>query len=429
VFMQAITITLAYGLIVGWCWRLAGNARWAIVATLLAAAIGYGNWNVRPQTFSILLFVVFLIILMRYRHGHWMGIWLLPFLMALWVNLHGAFVLGFALTVLVLIGETIKRLICWRAAVLSWRAIGLLFAVAALLPLAILINPQGTLIYVYLQNYFAPYQNLIVEWMSTDIRTLLGMMYFGIAALVALVFLLHRKHTQSRPHPKVSGIDPTDILVYSVFFCLGVSAIRNQIWFGLVITPLIAANARGLHLSSPMHPGRILESRPRTRTPSPASSHPWINAFFAGLIILGMLVSLPWVKIYLPLTNAKRSVLSPSTPVAAVAFLQAQGWSYPVFNYASYGSYLTWNYPYTRLVFGDARTELYPAYVWADYFAITRARYDWEDLLNAWGIDLLMLDRAGQPLLIEAVEASSNWERRYEDETTIVFGRVSERAP
>jgi hypothetical protein len=96
-----------------------------------------------------------------------------------------------------------------------------------------------------------------------------------------------------------------------------------------------------------------------------------------------------------------------------------------------YGSYLvwTWGEPGARPVFVDGRIELYPAIVWDDYISITFARYNWEQRLDAWGVHTLMLDRVGQPLLIEAVEASSNWTRRYEDATTVIFRRIPGAIP
>jgi hypothetical protein len=92
-----------------------------------------------------------------------------------------------------------------------------------------------------------------------------------------------------------------------------------------------------------------------------------------------------------------------------------------------YGSYLVWamGKPDARPVFVDGRIELYPAVVWEDYLSVTFVRYNWGQRLDVWGVNTLMLDRAGQPLLIEAVESSPNWEERYEDGTTVVFVRVS----
>ena len=66
IFLHALAITAAYAALL-WVNRLAagGNLRWAALATL-AAAFASPNWNVRPQTLSILLFAVTLLLLERH---------------------------------------------------------------------------------------------------------------------------------------------------------------------------------------------------------------------------------------------------------------------------------------------------------------------------------------------------------------------------
>ncbi len=411
---QALAITSAYGLILALCWRISRHARLAALATLLAASVGYGNWNARPQTFSILLFAAFVVILSRYRRGDRAGIGLLPVLMAAWVNLHGAFVLGFALAALTLAGETAKRLARWQPEPLSWRAIGLLAAVTAALPLAMLVNPRGPLIYSYVQSLGTnpTVQGLIVEWQPTDIRTLEGLLFFGLAGLMALLFLLRGQQT-----------DPTDLLVYAAFLWLGLSALRHQIWFGLVAATLLAVYGPAAWATARIAwARRPALKRWLDRPARPAPARPRLNALLAGLILLGMIATLPWCKPFLPLTAAKQGVIAPGTPVQATAFLRASGQPVRLFHAMDYGSYLIWAWP-DAPVFADARIELYPEQLWKDYLAITYVRYDWEARLAAWEIDTLMLDRAGQPLLIQAAAASPDWERRYEDETTVIFCR------
>jgi hypothetical protein len=72
-------------------------------------------------------------------------------------------------------------------------------------------------------------------------------------------------------------------------------------------------------------------------------------------------------------------------------------------------------------VFIDTRIELYPPEQWEDYIALSRARYDWEEILERYGVDTLLLDRETQLPLTEAAMADSDWETLYEDERTVVF--------
>jgi hypothetical protein len=75
-------------------------------------------------------------------------------------------------------------------------------------------------------------------------------------------------------------------------------------------------------------------------------------------------------------------------------------------------------------VFLDTRIELYPEEQWMDYLALNRARYDWQALLDRYGIDTLLLRREGQQMLIEAGTAALGWERRYEDDQAVILQRV-----
>jgi hypothetical protein len=75
-------------------------------APTLLAAFGSPNWNIRPQTISILLFALTFYLIERdaarrasRRARLWQdpALWLLPPLFVLWANAHGGFVFGLAL--------------------------------------------------------------------------------------------------------------------------------------------------------------------------------------------------------------------------------------------------------------------------------------------------------------------------------------------
>jgi hypothetical protein len=50
--------------------------------------------SIRPQLFSVLFFAVFVVVMARADSGKRGGLWLLPFVMALWVNFHGGWIVG-----------------------------------------------------------------------------------------------------------------------------------------------------------------------------------------------------------------------------------------------------------------------------------------------------------------------------------------------
>jgi hypothetical protein len=136
-----------------------------------------------------------------------------------------------------------------------------------------------------------------------------------------------------------------------------------------------------------------------------------------------VLLSLPWLRPYVPMPRWRRPYLSSDTPVEAVAFLCDLPEPGRVFHTEGYGSYMIWACPEVP-VFADTRIELYPEEQWMDYLALGGARYDWQALLDRYGIDTLLLRREGQEKLIEAATAAPEWERLYEDDEAVILQRV-----
>jgi hypothetical protein len=94
IVVQALVLALAYGLLLRLCILRTGRIRACVAILLLVTMpLSFDNWTVRPQTYVFPLFAGFLTVLTGYRLGMARRLWLLPILMALWVNMHGSFVL------------------------------------------------------------------------------------------------------------------------------------------------------------------------------------------------------------------------------------------------------------------------------------------------------------------------------------------------
>src|SRR5207249_233280 len=107
VFFNAALLIAAYLPIYALCRTATSSLRTASVVGVLAVLGSIRN--VRPQVFSFLMCGFFYFVLARYRSGR-DRLWVLPGLMVLWVNLHGAFVLGMALIVVFAASEGFRRL-------------------------------------------------------------------------------------------------------------------------------------------------------------------------------------------------------------------------------------------------------------------------------------------------------------------------------
>ena len=144
---------------------------------------------------------------------------------------------------------------------------------------------------------------------------------------------------------------------------------------------------------------------------------------FVALILLMSVITLPWFKSALPLPSDKAGLISSETPVEATAFLLEQNPPGRIFNAMSFGSYLIWAaYPEYQ-VFADSRIELFSEKVWLDYFTISNAEPGWEEKLTSYGVNSLMLSVSDQEPLIEAVEATDDWQLLYRDQVAAIYVR------
>ncbi|MFC2029556.1 hypothetical protein ACFLWA_02370 [Chloroflexota bacterium] len=397
IFFHAAIITAAYGLSL-WVNQHAagGNLRWAALATMAAATLGIANWNVRPQTISFLFFALTLYAVERHAakrlDAKWL--WLLPPLFAVWANAHGGFVFGLALLGAYLLTEMLAWLRRQRPFPTRLLLVTLLSAGATLL------TPIGLGMADYVLGFVKHpvTRSLNMEFWPPTIRSLDGQIFFAYLAILVVLLVASRY----RPTPRQT--------VYLLLFgVLAVMSRRNTAWFGLVAAPTMAASlyhwTRHRHAAGKVRAGRI-----RTN--------------YAMLALVGVVafLSLPWFRPYLPLPEDRRAFLSPETPVEAVAYLRTLPSPRRVFHTEGSGSYMIWASPEVP-VFVDTRIELYSEEQWFDYLALSSARYDWQAILERYGVDTLLLDREQQEHLVKAATAAPGWERTYEDEEMVIIER------
>jgi hypothetical protein len=134
----------------------APDLRWILVAAVFAGTF-WRTHNVRPQLFSVLLFALLLICIRAADSGRQSRLWLVPPIAALWVNLHGGWILGLGIYGL------------WAAARLadtnaSSRERALPIFIGVLAAAATLINPWGPQMWAFLGDTVRPARADIEEW-------------------------------------------------------------------------------------------------------------------------------------------------------------------------------------------------------------------------------------------------------------------------
>ncbi|HWQ13681.1 MAG TPA: hypothetical protein VNL77_12830 [Roseiflexaceae bacterium] len=393
---QALVIALAYGLLLRLMLLRTGRVKLCVALLLLTTMpLSFDNWSVRPQSYVFPLFAGFLTVLTEHRLGRASRLWLLPPLMALWVNMHGSFVLGLALIGITFVGEALKSLRGGASAFSVQRSAFLLWG--ALTALATLLNPRGPGVLAYVSNLLGSNQvtQLVVEWAPPTVRDINGAIFFLFVIALAAVLAYARR----RP-------DLTDMLLAGAFLWLALGAMRNVVWFGFVATPLLAVQT-----------ATLLPPPPARR---PAGS-PTLNAALIGALALLLVIGSPWLKPAL-LPPAVGALLLDDTPVAAVRALKALPQRPArLFHAMGYGSYLIWAAP-EQPVFIDPRIELYPFAQWRDYINLGQAN-NVDQLLEKYAIDGALLSIREQRPLVDHLRRDARWTLHYEDEYSALFTR------
>lgn len=404
IFVRNGLALLAFGLVGLEARRRSGSWRLAALATALAAGMALNNLIVRPQIWSWLPFLAFYLLLTRYREGRLSPRWLfvLPPLMAFWVNAHGAFVLGPVLLGLIGLGVGVERLGGRRAGA---PPLGPLVGSGLLTGLALLLNPQGPRILGYVHRLLTdrPSQTLVVEWASPTPHGVANVLFY-LSILILILALAGSRHR----------LAPAEQILLLAFLWLAWSGQRYVIWFGMVAMPMLA------HLLAGWLP-------PWPWPPPPPRR---LNTGLAITLFLPVLAAQPWWVERLPLPEAywkqvwRGSPAGPlvgvETPVYAAEYLRAHPGG-RLFNEMGYGSYLIWALPGEK-VFVDPRVELYPYELWLDYLRISQAvRHP--ALLDHYGIDRVLLDKVLQPELARALAEDPGWEKEYEDARAQIWRR------
>lgn len=364
------------------CRELGGGARLASLLMLLAALAGSNNWAIRPQMFAYPLFGLALWLLLRWENGrrdH--ALWLLPLAALLWINLHGSFLLLFALLAAGLVaGKGDRRRL-------------LLVAVTCLL--ATFLNPRGPAEWL---NTLAAIGNPSSQGFSRewDPPALTGWQ-MGIFFGWLLLF------------PLLAGRSPVKLnrlhwLLFFGFGALALTGLRYVVWFTAVMAALSAA------LLAPL--AEKLEKRGSLRLPA-------INLALTLFLLLSPLALLPCIRDLW--WSAAPPAYSENTPIDAAEYLKGRP-DLPgeIWADLAFSSYLTYALP-ERPVWIHTRFETFPPEQWQDYLTVTSAAPGWEQILRRDGVHLLLLSKADQPNLIRVLLPRSDWQPVYEDEAAIFF--------
>ena len=364
----------------------------ALVLQLLVSEIAVRGWTLRPQLFATPLFALAVLILGdardRSRERDAQALrrpWVLPVLAALWANLHGSFPLLFVLLGTTAVasaldarsGERIRSALRWIPVTL-----GCFFAT--------LMNPRGIALYAYVAHLLGSGSLALArEWTPLLAGAVPFETIYTIVALAVVSALAVKRRARWG-----------DIVILAPFVLLDVRAVRNGIWLGLVLPPLMASWL------------------PRVEDASPSAR----RALFATLAAVAFAPALLWVKPQIFPAPYRSLFWLPRTPIAAVDFMRRDA-RHPARLYTSigFGSYVE-SVLDDVPVFIDSRFELYPA----DFVkrSIDQGGAPTGDaLLREYRFDAWLVDKHREAGLADELRARGDLMIRYEDDDAVYFRR------
>jgi len=402
---------------------LCGGA--AALAVALAFCAASDRIFTRPELFSWAILAAWLLALEQLRQGRLRWMALFPLLMALWVNLHGAWPAGLALSGLYCGAETFLALrrrpsaIHRRTLTALWGAFGLALA-------ATLANPYGALIWeVPFKLAQSPeVRASILEWQKPGWSDWLALRNVGMVALLMALILAPR------------ALKLRDWAVLLFFGALALTARRHIAVAMLVTAPLLAAllaaawavlcrcpaaNTEGADLEKSEISNQNSEFRNRSSLYS--SCLRGEHSISATLLVAAACLALVLLALGFRLERAGFGLKKRGYPIAAADFLARNRLDGNLFNSYSYGNYLLYALYPANHVFIDGRVDMYGSRVVKLYDAVRLAGPGWRELLAQYHITLCVLEisRTTDEKLLRALARDPAWALVFWDADSAVF--------
>ena len=405
---SAFLMAICFALLLRWTLRRGAPLMTTLVFVALAVVASTVHALARPHLVTWLFTLVCWYLLEEKRR-----IWFIPPMVLVWANVHGGFLVAFALMGLSLVGGLCNTLMSPRSdrAELAkgfWR----LGAVMATSFAASLVNPYGLglyrHIYEYLGDPFIRQHNL--EMQPLDLHSI-GAKAFALLLLLAGLVTVTR-YRQLRI---------AEALVLVFFVASALFSVRNVPLAAIVVTltvaPLLREGREGTDALGGNRVGWLREFSQRMEAmESRARGHVWAIVFVVLTIVVcgngGFLWGHPVIQAGF---NPERF------PLRAVEFLSQHPVKGPLFTNDAWGGYVIYReWPSLQVVIDD-RHDMYGSNYMRDYLKIVHGEKDWEERLNATGAHAVLMAKDGT--LARLLRGSSAWRMVYEDDQATVFAR------
>jgi hypothetical protein len=382
-----------------WLGRRIGNcSALGVFAMTLAAWAGSYRFLERASLVSDIAgaWVLALCCSESLRPSRWR--WLLPTILAVWVNLHPGVLVGLGFV-------AATALVQWK----QWRA---WVPVLGASLVAVCLHPDGPRPLVWavhgiLGGGFAAYRAATYEFMPTfaplyrDTAQVRGFVAL-LVAFVVLWLLGVRRRGRQRPLHELS------LVCFAAVAWLGLTAVRFLTTAAFAVPVLVVA----------ITPPAL---RPAGR--------PRLLAGLAAVVALALCLRVA-THGYRPLLGERHvgfGVAPSAAPEAAADFVAALDVPGHLFNEHGWGAYLAWRWDGKPQIFYHGYVLDVPLYV-NDYLGVNRSPADFDRVVQKYDLDVFFLEAQpasehSGPLLYQLLLTRPEWALVYWDDTSAVFLR------
>jgi hypothetical protein len=419
-----LTVWTTYLIYTRTFYLMSGRLILAAFGSLLTFFLFFGRHSIiRPEIFGGLCFSILLWLIIRgepwrsrsvvlsRRDGDtdggtpwllWIGI---PLLFLCWANGHGSFMIGLIVLGCHAVGRILE--VAWKErsplAIIQDKWVIRWVVMTELAFAATLLNPYGIDLLIE-SAMFSQNENLkdILEWYPLKLIDAEGIQL----ALVVLLWIgLYRASRQR--------VALTDLILLLVFATGMSMSIRIIAWFAGIYSLCMMPH--------------ITEAGTRFLR---EVSHRWGRWYLPllhrrklGYSLVCLLVV--WVSIAISPFGGKLlgartrfygSVYSELTPIGITEFLRESPPTGLVYAPQWWSDWIVLEGPPGVRTAVSTNVHLAPKRVWNGYMQVSKGRDFWDDILERWAVETLIVDKDEQKKLAELVRGSGAWEIVYEDD-------------
>jgi hypothetical protein len=367
---------------------------------LLATATSSIHWLARPHVFSILLTVVWCYCLDRYQSDNrTVFIGYLPFLMLLWVNLHGGFIIGLVLLGIHLANDFFNSLTAKPDAstVYSQRVKTLSLVFLACVAVCF-VNPYGFNILLFPIRVTSDrfIMDRVIEFLSPNFHEALPFKYMLLFLIGALAL--------SR-----AALSFADVACVTLLSYMSLYSARHVSLFAVILAPILLKVVSEIIARTPESFSAWYMNRNLYMRAIDSSLRPYLWPTVSIVLVTALVTT---GLISFQFDNKK-------FPVKAVEFLRREKIPGNVFNDDEFGDYMIYAaWPMYR-VFMDGRSDMYGERYGRDYLRIANVEPGWKQTMEKYGVGWVIFNTESP--LTAALREQPDWQSIYSDPVATIF--------